>query len=62
MLGRCLRCRKQVEIKDAEEVTMRKTGNIAVRGKCPICGTTIYRIIGKNKMMEDKNGIKTEED
>lgn len=46
--GRCMKCRKQVEIKDGKEVTM-KTGMIAVKGKCPACGTTVFRIMGKKK-------------
>jgi len=46
--GRCMKCRKQVEIKDAKEVTM-KTGMIAMKGKCGTCGTTVFRIMGKKK-------------
>ena len=46
--GRCMKCRKQVEIKDAEEVTM-KNGMMAMKGVCPVCGTKVFRIMGKKK-------------
>ena len=44
--GRCMKCKKQVEIKDPEEVIM-KNGMKAVKGTCPDCGTKVFRIIGK---------------
>jgi len=46
--GRCMKCKKQVEIKDAEEVTM-KNGMSAMKGVCPDCGTKVFRILGKAK-------------
>ena len=46
--GRCMKCKKQVEIKDAEEVTM-KNGMMATKGVCPTCGTKVFRIMGKAK-------------
>jgi len=39
----CVKCRKKVEIKDPQEVTL-KSGRPAVKGKCPVCGTTVFRI------------------
>lgn len=45
--GYCVKCKKKVEIKDPEEVTM-KNNRPAVRGTCPVCGTKIYKI-GKAK-------------
>ncbi len=33
-------------MKDAKEVTM-KNGRKAMKGKCPVCGTGMYRIMGK---------------
>ena len=33
-------------MKDAKEVTM-KNGRKAMKGKCPDCGTGMYRIMGK---------------
>lgn len=44
--GRCMKCRKNVEIKDPEEVIM-KNKMKAVKGTCPNCGTKVFRIIGK---------------
>lgn len=46
--GYCVKCKTSKEIKDEEKVTM-KNGRLAVRGKCPDCGTGMYRILGKNK-------------
>jgi len=34
------------EIKDSVEVTM-KNGRKAMKGKCPTCGTGMFRILGK---------------
>ncbi len=44
--GRCMKCRKQVEIKDAQEVTL-KNGRKAIQGVCPDCGTKVFRFVGK---------------
>jgi hypothetical protein len=41
--GYCLKCKKQVEIQGAEQVTM-KNGRPATTGSCPVCGTKIYKI------------------
>ncbi|MEW6040948.1 MAG: DUF5679 domain-containing protein [Elusimicrobiota bacterium] len=46
--GRCMKCKKPVEIKDAKEIKM-KSGMKALQGKCPDCGTKVFRIIGKGK-------------
>lgn len=47
--GRCMKCKKQVEIKDAKDTTIKSRGGElkAVRGVCPNCGTTVFRIVGK---------------
>ena len=42
----CVKCKKKVEMKDAKEVTM-KNKRKAMKGKCPDCGTGMYRILGK---------------
>ncbi|MCD6134313.1 MAG: hypothetical protein J7J25_02175 [Candidatus Omnitrophica bacterium] len=47
MVGYCLKCKAKKEIKDVEEVTM-KNGRKALRGKCPDCGTTIFKILKKS--------------
>ncbi len=46
--GRCMKCKKAVEIKDGEEVEIKK-GIYAMKGSCPKCGTKVFRIIGKKK-------------
>lgn len=44
--GRCMRCKRQVEIVNAQEIRM-KNGMRAARGTCPICNTIVMRIIGR---------------
>ena len=46
--GRCMKCKKEVEIKNAREKIM-KNGMKAMQGVCGDCGTTVFRIIGKAK-------------
>ena len=46
MEGYCVKCKDKKEIKDAAEVTM-KNGRKAMKGKCPSCGTGMFRILGK---------------
>lgn len=41
----CMKCRKKVEMKDAKKITM-KNGKPATQGKCPNCGTKVFRIGG----------------
>ena len=41
----CVKCREKREMQDAEEVTM-KNGRKAMQGKCPVCGTKLFRILG----------------
>lgn len=43
--GYCVKCRTQREIKDAKRVTL-KNGKPAMKGKCPVCGTGMFRIGG----------------
>ncbi|MDZ7337681.1 MAG: DUF5679 domain-containing protein [candidate division KSB1 bacterium] len=40
----CVKCRKMVDIADAKRVTM-KNGRPALKGKCPACGTGVYKIL-----------------
>ena len=44
--GRCMKCKKQVEIQNMEEVVM-KNGMKAAKGTCATCGTKVFRILGK---------------
>ncbi len=44
--GRCMKCKKSMEMKDAKEVVM-KNKMKAMKGVCPKCGTKMFRILGK---------------
>ncbi|MBI4355360.1 MAG: hypothetical protein HY597_02765 [Candidatus Omnitrophica bacterium] len=46
MDGYCVKCKGKKEIKDSKEVKM-KNGRSALKGKCPSCGTGMYRILSK---------------
>ena len=41
--GYCLKCKKKVEIKNPQQITM-KNGRPATEGACPVCGTKIFKI------------------
>jgi endogenous inhibitor of DNA gyrase (YacG/DUF329 family) len=41
----CVKCKKKVEVKDGKEVRNKK-GRRMLKGKCPVCGTTVCRILG----------------
>jgi len=41
----CVKCKAKKETKDAQEVTL-KNGRKAMKGKCPDCGTSLFRILG----------------
>ena len=43
--GYCVKCKSKKEIVDALEETM-KNGRKAIRGKCPTCGTVMFKILG----------------
>ena len=42
----CVKCKAKKNISDAKETTM-KNGRKAMKGKCPDCGTGMFRIMGK---------------
>jgi hypothetical protein len=44
----CVKCRQKRDMVDAEEVTM-KNGRKAMQGKCGVCGTKLFRIMGGKK-------------
>ncbi|MBI4438574.1 hypothetical protein HY640_01425 [Candidatus Woesearchaeota archaeon] len=44
--GRCMKCKKPMEMKDAKEVVM-KNKMKAMQGSCPKCGTKMFKIVGK---------------
>jgi hypothetical protein len=43
--GYCVKCKAKKEIAEAAEVTT-KNGRKAIKGKCPTCGTVMYKILG----------------
>jgi Zn finger protein HypA/HybF involved in hydrogenase expression len=47
MKAYCVKCKAQKEMKNPKEVTM-KNGRKAMKGECPDCGTTMFRIIKKS--------------
>ncbi|MBT8253177.1 MAG: hypothetical protein HKN00_03430 [Flavobacteriaceae bacterium] len=46
MEGYCVKCKSKKEMENATKVTM-KNGRAAMKGKCPTCGTGMFRILGK---------------
>lgn len=44
--GRCMKCKEQVTMTD-EKIVTNKRGLKMAKGKCPKCGTTVCRILGK---------------
>lgn len=44
--GYCVKCKGKKEMLNEEKVTM-KNGRLAVKGKCPVCNTGMYKILGK---------------
>ena len=47
--GYCVKCRKKVKMKDAKEVKKMVKGNERrfLAGKCPNCGTAVWRVLPK---------------
>jgi Zn finger protein HypA/HybF involved in hydrogenase expression len=46
----CVKCKAKREMQDAVEVDMKGKGGVtrkAMKGKCPTCGTAMFRIMGK---------------
>ena len=43
--GYCVKCKAKKEISEAVEETM-KNGRKAIKGKCPTCGTVMFKILG----------------
>ncbi len=44
----CVKCKQKRTMKDVEKVTM-KNGRPALKGKCSVCGTGMYKIQGNAK-------------
>ena len=47
--GYCVKCKAKKEISAGVEETM-KNGRKAIKGKCPTCGTVMFKILGKAGM------------
>ena len=48
----CVKCKAKREMDDAKEVPMKGKGGVqrrAMKGKCPKCGTTMFRIMPNKK-------------
>jgi uncharacterized Zn finger protein (UPF0148 family) len=43
--GYCVKCKAKKEIVDAMEEVM-KNGRKAIKGRCPTCGTVMFKILG----------------
>lgn len=46
----CVKCKAKRQMADPKEVSMKGKGGVArraMKGKCPKCGTTMFRIMGK---------------
>jgi Zn finger protein HypA/HybF involved in hydrogenase expression len=46
MEGYCVKCKEKREIVEGKEVVM-KNGKKAYQGKCPTCGTGMFKILPK---------------
>ncbi len=42
----CVKCKTKRDMVGAQRVNM-KNGRPAMKGKCPVCGTTLYKIMPK---------------
>lgn len=42
----CVKCRAKRDVSDYKEVTT-KNGRRAAKATCPVCGTGMYKILGK---------------
>ena len=42
----CMKCREKRDISESQEVTM-KNGRKALKGVCAVCGTKVFKILGK---------------
>lgn len=46
--GRCMKCKETREIQNPVATEIKK-GTWAIKGKCPKCGTNMFKIVGKEK-------------
>lgn len=46
----CVKCKEKRDITNPVEVEMKGKGDVvrhALKGTCPVCGTSMFRILGK---------------
>ena len=56
--GYCVKCKAKKEIVDAVEEVM-KNGRKAIKGKCPTCGTVMFKILGGKASATPANASST---
>lgn len=56
--GYCVKCKAKKEIVNAVEETM-KNGRKAIKGKCPTCGTVMFKILGGKAATEPTEAVPT---
>jgi hypothetical protein len=52
--GYCVKCKAKREIAEAVEETM-KNGRKAIKGKCPVCGVVMFKILGGKAVAAPKS-------
>jgi ribosomal protein S27E len=53
--GYCVKCKARREIVDAVEETM-KNCRQAIKGRCPTCGTVMFKILGGKASLPETSG------
>ena len=56
VIGYCVKCKVKRAMADAQKVTM-KNGRPAMKGKCPTCGTGMYKIMAKQPVFRKVSGL-----
>jgi len=59
--GYCVKCKAKREIADGVEETM-KNGRKAIKGKCPTCGTVMFKILGGKAVPAESHRSETKTD
>jgi uncharacterized Zn finger protein (UPF0148 family) len=57
--GYCVKCKAKKEISNGVEETM-KNGRKAIKGKCPTCGTVMFKILGGKAAPAARTETKTD--
>jgi ribosomal protein S27E len=55
MQAYCVKCHDKREMMNARAITM-KNGKPAIQGICPVCGTRMFRIGGKARVVPEFMG------